>query len=213
MTYQRPAYEEVTIAHGGNSVTLRPSLRAATILENRFGFPAIDKGLAELDFIIVSEIIRAASVSRQDAAAFLGGNLERPLSFFFEAVINPLTDLFRMFDPALVQALDTAPAASGKPMTWAEGFAALYDCATGALGWTPETAWNATPTEIERAHAARIDHLLSTGVLTRENKPQAEKRPETYTPERLKQIEDQGFDPTFDRAALRALKAKIAGAR
>lgn len=210
MTDQRPAYEQVTITHGGYTVTLRPSLRAATILENRFGFPAIDKGLAGLDFIIISEIIRAASVSRQDAAAFLGGNLERPLSPFFEAVIDPVTDLIRMFAPAPVQPLDTPT--TGNTMTWAEIFAALYDCATGALGWTPETAWNATPTEIERAHAARIDHLVTTGVLSRENKPQAEKRPETYTPERLKQIEEQGFDPSFDRASLRALKAKIASA-
>ncbi len=29
MTFQRPAYEQVTIAHGGHTVTLRPSLRAA----------------------------------------------------------------------------------------------------------------------------------------------------------------------------------------
>ncbi|WEJ38169.1 hypothetical protein [Sinorhizobium prairiense] len=71
MTYQRPAYEEVTIAHGGNAVTLRPSLRAAAILESRYGFPALYRALDELNITIISEIILSASVIRQDAAAFL----------------------------------------------------------------------------------------------------------------------------------------------
>ena len=73
MTYQRPAYEQVTLAHGGNTVTLRPSLRAAVTLEARFGFPAMFRALDEGSFTVISEIIRTASSTVQDAAAFLAG--------------------------------------------------------------------------------------------------------------------------------------------
>lgn len=37
----------------------------------------------------------------------------------------------------------------------------------------------------------------------------AEPIPETYTPERLAEIEANGFDPAFDRAGLQALKARV----
>lgn len=206
MTYKQPAYEEVTIAHGENTVTLRPTLRAATILEDKFGLATIDKGLAELDFAIVSEIIRAASSSAQDAAAFLRSEAAgRPLSLFFEAVIDPLSDLVRMFIPAPVQQLNTTQPSTGKRMTFAAMLAALYDTATGWLGWTPEQAWSATPTEIDRAYCAHENRLVITGILTR-RKDVAQQT----DPEQAARNVEAGLDPEFDRAALRALKAKIA---
>ena len=210
MNYQRPAYEQVTIAHGGNTVTLRPSLRAATILEDKFGFPAIDKGLAELDYMIVSEIIRAASSTAQDAAAFLRSEAAgRPLSPFFEAVIDPLSDLVRMFVPAPVQRLNTPQTTTGPRMTFAEMFAALYDCATGWLEWTPEQAWNATPTEINRAYHAHMEKLKAIHGSGEDDKQKSK----THDPEQAARNEAAGLDPEFDREGLRALKAKIAGGR
>ncbi len=206
MTYQRPAYEQVTIAHGDHAVTLRPSLRAAAMLEQRYGFPAIWQALEDANLTLISEIILTAS-SRQDAAAFLSGIPGRPLSSFFDAVEQPLAELVSMFIPAPVQSLDTAPH-TGKPMPWPEFYADLYDVATGWLGWTPETAWNATPTEITRAHAAHIDRLVMTGVLTR-----TEKTGTAPDPEQAARNEAAGLDPQFDRDGLRALKMKIAGGR
>lgn len=158
MTYQRPAYEEVTIAHGGNAVTLRPSLRAAATLEARYGFPALFRALDDCSLIIISEIILTASQSRQDAAAFLSVLTGRPLFPFFLAVRQPLAELISMFMPAPDP--KAKPSTSkGKPMPWSEAYASLYDTATGWLGWTPETAWNATPTEITRAFAAHMEKL------------------------------------------------------
>ncbi len=165
MTFQRPTYEEVTIARGGNTATLRPSLRAATILVDRYGFPALFKALDEFNLTIVCEIIRV-SATRADAAAFLSDLAGKPLLPFFIAVRQPLAELVSMFLPA-PDPKDKPSAGKGKPMTWPEVYAALYDHATGWLGWTPETAWNATPTEIDRAHAAHIERLVTTGVLIR----------------------------------------------
>jgi len=207
MIYQRPAYEEVKIAHGGNTVTLRPSLRAAVTLEARYGFPALFRALDELNFTIIADTILTASSSGQDGAAFLRSEAAgRPLSSFFIAVRQPLAELISMFMPAPVQSLDTAPR-TGKPLPWADLYRDLYDVATGWLGWTPETAWNATPTEITRAHAAHIEKLKSIHGSADDKDKSAKTAPDADLTERLNA---EGLDPEFDRAGLRALKAKIA---
>ncbi|RFB95343.1 hypothetical protein B5K11_10440 [Rhizobium leguminosarum bv. trifolii] len=156
MNLQRPAYEKVTIAHGGNTVTLRPSLRAATTLVERHGFPGLFRALDDLNLTIISEIILAGSTDRLDAAAFLFAQAGKPLFPFFCAVRQPLADLVSMFMPAPDP---KAKASAGKAVSWAEAYAGLYGYATGWLGWTPQTAWNATPTEIDRAYAAHLDML------------------------------------------------------
>ncbi|MBY3493870.1 phage tail assembly chaperone [Rhizobium laguerreae] len=187
MRHQRPAYEEVTIANGGNTVTLRPTLRAAAILEARHGFPALFRAPFDLDVTTISDIILTACSDRQSAAAFLSSLLGKPLFPFFMAVRQPLADLVSMFIPA-----PDPKAGTGKPMPWPEVYRALYRIATGQLGWTPESAWNATPTEIAEAYIGRF----GTG----------EKQSD---PEQAAQNEALGLDPEFDRAGLRALKAKI----
>ncbi|WP_244547861.1 hypothetical protein [Ensifer sp. OV372] len=191
-------------------MTLRPSLRAAVTLEARFGFPALRRALDEGSFTISSEIILAACSSRQDAAAFLGGILGKPLLPFFIAVRAPLDELVAMLQPAPVQSLDAKPKTvtnPGKPVAWAEYYADLYEKATGWLGWTPETTWNATPTEIDRAYSGHIEKLKAIHGSSEDDK-QAEKQPD---PEQAKRNADAGLDPEFDRAGLRALKSKIAG--
>lgn len=201
---KRPAYEQVTIAVGGNAVVLRPTLRAAATLEERHGFPALFRALDDLNFTIISDILTASSP--QDGAAFLLSEAAgRPLFPFFMAVRQPVADLVSMFMPAPDG--KAKPSSSGKPMPWAEVYSTLYDSATGWLGWTPETAWNATPTEITRAMSAHFDRLVTTGVLVRDDKHSAK---DTDPEQAVRNVAD-GLDPDFDRAALRALKSKIAG--
>jgi len=208
MTYQRPAYEEVKIVHGGSTVTLRPSLRAAITLEARFGFPAMFRALEEGNVTTISEIILAASVSRQDAAAFLFGLDGRPLSTFIGPARMPLAELVSMFRPAPVQRLDAKAVAipSGKSVAWADYYSDLYEKATGWLGWTPETAWNATPTEIDRAYSGHVEKLKAIHGSGEDDKE--EKQPD---PNQVARNVAAGLDPEFDRNALRALKGKIAG--
>nr|WP_247749758.1 hypothetical protein [Rhizobium sp. L58/93] len=200
----RPAYELVTIAHGGNTVSLRPSLRAAATLEARFGFPAIFRALDEGSLTVISEIILAASFSRQDAATFLGGNSGRPLSSFLDAVCQPLAELVLMFMPA-PDPKEERVEGGGKLVAWADFYADLYQMATGWLGWTPETTWNATPTEISRAfigHIAMLKTIHGSGDDKEDHQPE---------PDQAARNIAAGLDPEFDRNALRALKSKIAG--
>lgn len=200
MRKQRAAFEQVEISHGGNAVTLRPSLRAATILEERFGLPALHAALERLNFTIISEIILVSDSSgNQNAAAFLTAVQRRPLFPFFLAVRAPLAELVSMLTPApekRVQPLHI----TGKQVTWAEVFAALYDRATGWLGWTPEQAWNATPTEIDRAYRAHLEKLKAIHGGGSDD----EKEPD---PEQAERNVAAGLDPEFDRAGLQALKS------
>ncbi len=200
MRKQRASFEQVEISHGGNALTLRPSLRAATILEERFGLAALYAALEDLNFTIISEIILVSeSGGNQNAAAFLTAVQRRPLFPFFLAVRAPLFELVSMLTPApekRAQRLHT----TGKQVTWTEVFAALYDRSTGWLGWTPEEAWNATPTEIDRAYRAHLEKLKAIHGGGSDD----EKEPD---PEQAERNVSAGLDPEFDRAGLQALKS------
>lgn len=206
MTYKRPAYEEVRIAHGGNTVTLRPTLRAAVTLEARYGFPTMFRALEEGSFTIISDIIQTATDSRDDAAARLSVHPGEPLSSFIGLARIPLAELVSMLMPTRdPDAVSVRP--SGKSVAWGDYYADLYEKATGWLGWTPEQAWNATPTEIDRAYTGHIAKLKAIHGSSEDDKP-TEKAPD---PEQAARNAADGLDPDFDRAGLRALKAKIAG--
>ena len=101
-------------------------------------------------------------------------------------------------------ALPSEPA-PGKTVEPERVFAQLFGIATGALGWTPEQAWNATPAEIIAAHNGQTAHLIRTGVLIEQKPGQTA---DHYTEAQLKQIEAEGHDPAFIRAGLHALKGK-----
>jgi hypothetical protein len=211
MTYQRPVYEQVTLAHGGNTVTLRPSLRAAVTLEARYGFPAMFRALEEGSFTVISDIITTAANCGDDAAAFLRSEAAgRSLSSFIGLARISLAELVSMFRPAPdPTAADIRP--SGKSVMLSEFYADLYENATGWLGWTPEQAWNATPTEICRALRGQTEHLIFTGILKRDDKPTDKPTDKAPDPDQAARNVAAGLDPDFDRAGLRALKAKIAG--
>ncbi len=75
-------------------------------------------------------------------------------------------------------------------ITFEQHFTTLFEVATGVLGWTPETAWNATPAEIIAANKGRIDLLKSIfGNSANTSK------------------EFDPLDTAFDREGLAALKA------
>ncbi|PZU87189.1 MAG: hypothetical protein DI528_08240 [Shinella sp.] len=201
---RRRAYEQVEISFGGNAVTLRPTLRAATILEERFSFPALFRALDECNLPIISEIILVSDSSgNQNAAALLSAVSARPLSPFLDAVRQPLGELVSMFIPAPVQPLDTAPR-TGKEIPWAEFYAGLYDVATGWLGWTPEQAWSTTPTEITRARDAHIEKLKAI----HGSADDKQHRPDVDAEALSELLKSDDLDPEFDRDGLHALKGR-----
>ncbi len=155
MTF-RLAHDEFTLEHGGNTVILRPSLRAASYLEARYGFETLFRHVDEFNLTTIREIILAASQTRQDAVAFLLCLAGKPLSLIHNVVAATVADLCRAFIPTAEPNSEPAP---GKPMPWPDVYRELYRTATGWLHWTPAEAWAATPTEINEAFAGRIAML------------------------------------------------------
>lgn len=211
-----PAYDGITLALGGNTVRLRPSLRAASRLTRS----PDDMRIPVLNFHLgtIREIITMAATDEREATAFLAKIDATPLQIVADSIIAPLFVFLASFAPAEDRpgTADNAPsgnAPSGSPMAWRDVVKMLHRRATGWLHWTPETAWNATPSEINDALAGWLEYMEVTTPKGKNETVSDSKPLDVYTPEQLQQIEEQGFDPAFDRAGLRALKRKIASGR
>ncbi|NPD17304.1 hypothetical protein HOY34_19135 [Xinfangfangia sp. D13-10-4-6] len=97
-----------------------------------------------------------------------------------------------------------SPAPASDPMPLSRFFTELFSRATSWLHWPPSEVWNASVAEIVTALEAQAERELRLAGIPSDKG----KGPEVYTPERLREIEADGIDPAFDRAALQALKAR-----
>lgn len=193
--------DSIYVELAGEALELRPSLRASMHLVRRYGLPGLLAAVRGFYVTIIMDMLRETAIRpslllAEIAAIGLGAVRDRltgPLAEFVLAIAG--------IDPDDT----TPPPSTGKPSNPEQSFSQLFGIATGALGWTPKDAWDATPGEIVAAANGQTAHLIRTGVLI-EHKPDATAN--HYTPDQLKQIEKQGFDPAFDRAGLKALKNK-----
>lgn len=194
--------EEVTVHYGRWTVVLRPSLRAAMTLERLHdGWPGLLLALGQVRLQTVQAIIRASAVDRNAAEALLASFAAVPIAAVKEAVTAPLSALLTLFLAPMTETTEATTPAQSKP--WAEAYAELYRFGTGWLGWSPAETWAATPTEIAQAIDGKLAHLIALNG----GETPADTPPDTYTPARLREIEELGFDPAFDREGLRRLKA------
>lgn len=201
------AREEIAIYHGDHAVILRPTLRAASILERLHGgWDALFRRVDQFDTGTITAIIRTAASDRSAAEALLASFRTRPLAQIEKAVSGALCELLARFIMASEDPEDPkdAPAPAGEPVSWSKVYSQLFEMGTGWLGWTPAATWDATPAEIAAAMQGHVAKLKAIHGSTED----ADNPGTEYTPERLREIDAQGFDPAFDRGALRALKAK-----
>src|SRR5690606_10419800 len=186
-----PAYNGIVLALGGNTVRLRPSLRAASQLAAP---PELFRHVVDFHLGTIREIILTAATDRQEATAFLAQIDSTPLQIVSNTIVTPLAAFVAGFTPA--DSSTGKKPTSGAPMAWPDVVQTLYRRATGWLGWTPETAWNATPTEITEAFAGWIEHHEALNPRSDDDSQAPRKRkPKTYSADQLRQIEEQGFDP------------------
>lgn len=187
----------------GEAHELRPSLRACKRLVQRHGLASLLVAAQGFNLTIIADMLREAGIKPALLLAEIGAH-------GLGKVRNQLTGSLAKFVLAIagVDPDDTTPIkpAPGKPITPHEYHSQLFEIATGWLGWTPEQAWTATPAEIIAAQSGHIAYLQLTGVLVPAD---GTKKPDVYTPEQLKHLEEGGLDPAFDREALHALKAKL----
>ncbi|WP_127559073.1 hypothetical protein [Nioella ostreopsis] len=202
----RLANDVITLTHGGNTVRLRPSLRAATHLERLHdGFEALFNRVDAFDTSTIREIIWVSATDREDADAYLSAVTNAPLRTL-HATRNQIITLCTSLIPTAPDQEQSKP--EGKPMPWAEVYARLYKIATGWLGWTPNTAWAATPDEIAHAFDGLTEKLRAIHGSADED--EANTGPDE---EQRAANEAAGLDPDFDRDGLHKLKAQLAGGR
>lgn len=202
MTF-RPAYD-IPLAYGGDTVWLRPSLRAATRLESLHkGFPALLTKIQQIDTNTLREIITHAATDRSAAQTFLSRIAGKPLCDIQQTTLGPALALVAALMMPMPEDEDTAPnaAPNAKPIAWADLYADLFKMATGLLGWPPETAWEATMPDILHAFEGHTDQLKAIhGTGDEEDNAGT-------TPAQREANLKAGLDPEFDRAGLLALKS------
>jgi len=198
------AYDAIALEYGGNTVFLRPSLRAAIHLERLHGgFPKLLSKIEEFDTHTIWHVITAAASKAASEPLFAHASANS-LMGLQRAVQAPCFELVTAIFPVSPSDIGNEPT-STNPIPWADLFKDLYGYATGWLGWTPETAWNATPREI-------MDAMDAYAAMQKAIHGSPEETDTGPSEEQRRENEANGLDPEFDRAGLHALK-QISGKR
>lgn len=153
----RLAANTFSLQLGDRSFDLKPSLRAAFVLNEKYdGFQNLSRYLAEGSLTAALDIISATIV---DAKAW--GEYALPAN---GAVVRDLMaatgDLIEfVFVLAGADEKSSGKATTGDQIPFGEAFTHLFEVATGWLGWAPDDAWDATPAEILAAQRGRVAML------------------------------------------------------
>lgn len=192
----------------GEAHELRPSLRASMRLVRRHGLGGLFAAAQGFNLTIIMDMLREAAIK---PSLLLADIATHGLATVRHRLTNPIAEFVLAvagIDP------ENPPAPStGNPVDPEQMFAQLFGIATGWLGWTPEEAWNATAAEIIAAKSGRTDLIIDV-LKAAFGSTETDKTTQTidsYSPERLQQVEELGRDPAFDPAAYAAFKAKLCG--
>lgn len=197
---------EVLLCCGTHAVTLRASLRAAMALESLpGGIAVVWEDTARQKLTALHAVIWASATDRAEAERLLAHAATTPLAHFAHTAQAACLALLSGFLKADEQG-EATPSGECPSKPLRDYFADLFSFGTGWLGWPPSEVWNAGIGELETAFLAHVDRLVKMTPGASANSKEAGAG--DYTPDRLRQIEDQGFDPAFDREALRALKSR-----
>ncbi|MGB6119578.1 MAG: hypothetical protein WBF87_15285 [Mesorhizobium sp.] len=162
----RLAPEAIQIVHGGNTVHLRPSLRAAYRLETRFRLKNIIDGMAECNVEIIDAIIAETATDPIEARRLLIGSIDsfgvRHLQSFAVPLTSVLAYSYGIADDPDEDHHAHKRARAGKPVSILDSLASIYQIATGWLGWSAEDALNSTPAQIIAAQDGFIAKLRAT---------------------------------------------------
>lgn len=141
---------------GNKSFDLKPSLRAAFVLNEKYdGFQNLSRHLAEGSITAAVDVINATIADQKAWAKYAlapDGTVVLDLMAAFGDLIE--------FVLLLAGTDDTSDKADpGKPIPFDEYFTQLFQIGTGWLGWAPDDTWEATPAEIINAQKGRMGML------------------------------------------------------
>ncbi|MER9203026.1 hypothetical protein NKH74_28205 [Mesorhizobium sp. M0933] len=182
----RLAPDIIAIRHGNVALRLRPSLRAASILQHKHGLGGIVHGLNRGNFDIVADIVMAAT---DDPAAYrilleiVADKGVRCLPEFSD-------DLSRFVAVCFGVDIDSEHPAetrkkAGKEFSIEAALEQFFEIGTGWLGWSPANTWAATPAEIIVAQRGLVAKLKAIHGAP-EEKPEYDPR-EPVSPQQVRE--------------------------
>lgn len=140
-------------------------------------------------------MILHTATDRTQLDAYLAAIADRPLKPFRDDTQAKVFAVCAALIPAPTSDHTANTAAPAAPMSWPMLYARLFQIATGWLQWPPETAWNATPTEIAQAYEALVEKLKAIHGSGTDATDPTPKAPDP--------------DAKFDREAFEELRASI----
>lgn len=152
----RLADDELVIALGNERITLRVSLRAALLLERRYGgFQSLYNKISKGELQSIADLVTCCGgrKAREIVLRWIGdGSIGPKLTALLPDLQTFIFRLCGAEDTAVVQPNDQK-----QIIAFPEYYEHLFSVATGWLGWAPEAAWRATPAEIMLAHKGWLD--------------------------------------------------------
>lgn len=152
------ADDEFELTVGRETVYLRPTLRAAFRLEQKYnGFDKLIHAVFTGHLAAYGDVIKEGTGQRSALTDYLDTAGDTPLIVSLELLVQPICD----FVIGLTGSETAFEAAKGIPISFKEYHTRLFRIATGWLGWSPDDAWNATPAEILEAYQGRTEMLAA----------------------------------------------------
>lgn len=153
--------QTITVKINGKVLELRPTLRAAVLLERAHGLENLGTKIMDLHTGAIADTIAACAygpwAAEEIIALMLPGGIVAETIRLAPDLLDLLEGLVGI-DPDADEP-EEKPASLSAPVTIAEAQRTLYRVATGKLGWTPSEAWNAGPLEILEAWHGRRELL------------------------------------------------------
>lgn len=179
----RLADDEITIRlEGETTIHLRPTLRAAFRLERRYGgFDKLFLSIVDGNLSCMADVIRESASAPSTLPTFLTELADLPVITGLEILTLPLLSHVAKLAGTDDNETDAEP---GERITFAEYHTRLFRIATGWVGWTPETAWNATAAEITEAFKGRTEMLKAIFAPAKE--PGESAIPREHAPEEIR---------------------------
>ncbi|MER9763716.1 hypothetical protein [Mesorhizobium sp. M0138] len=182
----RLAPDIIAIQHGNLALRLRPSLRAATILQHKHGLGMVVQGIKRGNFSLFADIVMAAT---DDPAAYR--DLLQIVADKGACSLSSLSDDLSRFVAICfgIDAEEEHPAEArekaGKQFSIEAGLEQFFEIGTGWLGWSPADTWAATPAEIivaQRGLVAKLKAIHGSAEETPQYDPL-----ETVSPEQVRE--------------------------
>lgn len=175
---------EIDVSMGTRIHSLRPSLRCATRLARRYnGFEPLAKAIADGTLHVMADVIFEGARDDFNNRGEVEAALLHNISQLDQITPQLLAFIFTLCgmdaDAPLEAAESTTKPGTSKPESFVDFYGRLFRIATGWLGWTPQEAWNATPTEIIEAYKGRTELLQAIfGTSSSESEPKGEQKPD-----------------------------------